>query len=218
MTVTAVFGGTFDPVHFGHLKSARALAEALGAVVSFVPCAVPAHRPQPEASAEHRLAMLKLATEDVDNILVDDCELRRDGTSFTIDTLKLYRERLGSSASLVFVMGFDAWLTLSTWKDWQVLADVAHLLVLVRPGHQGVAGSVLRDWADTRQVDDVAELKGRPAGSICHLMLDQVDVSATEIRNRLNDGQSVDELIPEAVNRYITAHDLYAKSAVASEI
>ena len=122
MTVTAVFGGTFDPVHFGHLKSALALSELLDATVIFVPCRIPAHRPQPLATADQRLEMLRLATVDHHNLEVDDCELKREGTSYTIHTLREYRRQLGESAGLVFVMGVDAWLTLPTWESWQELA------------------------------------------------------------------------------------------------
>lgn len=215
MTVTAVLGGTFDPVHNGHVKSALALADRLDATVAFVPCRIPAHRPQPAASAADRLAMLKLAAELDDRLRVDDCELNRTGVSYTIDTLRDYRARLGPSASLVFVMGVDAWLTLPTWEQWRSLTSVAHLLILGRPGFEPAPSKELADWAETCWVTGDDDLARMPSGRICYLVLDQVDVSATEIRDRLRRGEDITGLVPAAVHRYIARQQLYLLPATS---
>lgn len=208
MTATLVFGGTFDPVHNGHLSSARDLLNLIeGARVVLVPCQIPAHRPVPVTPATDRLAMLQLAAEGFDAIGTDDCELRREGVSYSFDTLVAYRKQLGS-APLFFVMGRDAWLTLPIWHRWRELCDVAHLLVIERPGGNGAAEPSLTDWAEAK-VTDLATAMRSAAGCIVFETLAQQDVSATEIRQRRQRGESIGDLVPAAVDRYISACHLY---------
>ena len=209
MMVTAVFGGTFDPVHLGHLKLAHEIFLKLDASVVLVPCRIPPHRPQPVASAEQRLAMLQLALADEAHVIVDDCELHRDGPSFTVDTLRTYRARLGAQAPLVFVMGVDAFLTLPTWEQWQSLTDLAHLLVLGRPGYEFSLSGELKNWAAPRLTADIDDLSRSPRGLIHHTVLLEMPVSASQIRQRLADGLDVDDWLPGAVLRYIRDEQLY---------
>jgi nicotinate-nucleotide adenylyltransferase len=208
MTATLVFGGTFDPVHNGHLSSARDLLALIeGARVVLIPCQIPAHRPVPATPAADRYAMLQLATEGLEAIATDDCELRREGVSYSFDTLSEYRARIGD-APLFFVMGRDAWLTLPTWHRWRELCDVAHLLVIERPGVAAEAGSELSTWA-RHKTSDLAMALRSPAGCIVFETLAQHDVSATQIRDRRMRGDSIADLVPAAVDRYISARHLY---------
>ena len=210
MNRTLVFGGTFDPVHRGHIESVCAVARLLADVdVSLVPCQIPAHRPTPAASPEDRLKMLELAVGSLDRVFVDDCELRREGTSYTFDTLLDYREKLGESGSLLFLMGFDSWVTLPDWHRWEELTDLAHLLILERPGADQESPDVLRRWCETRQVQDPKEMLNSASGNICFLSLDQIDVSASRLREAIAEGDSIEGNVHPLVVNYIRQHNLY---------
>ncbi|MDA0271924.1 MAG: nicotinate-nucleotide adenylyltransferase [Proteobacteria bacterium] len=214
MNNTLVFGGTFDPVHRGHLESVGAVARLLGDVdVYLVPCQIPAHRPTPAASPENRLKMLELAVGGQDRFFVDDCELRREGTSYTFDTLLGYREKLGESGSLVFLMGFDSWVTLPDWHRWMELTDLAHLLILERPGAAQDCPDVLRRWSETRQLQDPAEMMSSASGKICFLSLDQIDVSASALRTAIARGDSIGGDVNPLVMTYIKEHNLYTRAS-----
>ena len=210
MNSTLVFGGTFDPVHRGHIESARAVLRLLGDVdIYLVPCQIPAHRPTPAASPEDRLKMLQLAVASEDRIFVDDCELRRKGTSFTVDTLFGYRKRLGESASLMFLMGRDSWVTLPGWNRWEELTGLAHLLILQRPGSDQGSPEVLRKWRKFRQVQSPQETMNSSSGKVCFLSLDQINVSASGLRDRIAEGSSIEGDVNPLVMSYIRQHNLY---------
>jgi nicotinate-nucleotide adenylyltransferase len=219
MNSTLVFGGTFDPVHRGHIESVCAVSRLLGDVdIYLVPCQTPAHRPPPSASPEDRLKMLQLAVASQDRIFVDDCELRRDGTSYTVDTLLGYRERVGESGALLFLMGRDSWVTLPSWDRWEELTDLAHLLILERPGpHQG-SPKVLRKWRKSRQVHDPKEMMNSSSGKICFLSLDQISVSASGLRDRMTEGSSIEEDVNPLVMSYIRQHNLYTGVALKNKV
>ena len=219
MTVTLVFGGTFDPVHIGHLRSAKALlARFDDAKLVMVPCQIPPHRPQPAASAQQRLAMLELATAAADNIGVDDIELKREGKSFTFDTLSAYRQQAGDT-SLCFVMGYDAWVTLPSWYRWQELTELAHLVVLTRPGDAAPEPEELKTWSAAKETDleniranagnNTENNTDNYAGNIVKLTLEQVPVSATCIRAAIKTGRQVADLVPPNVVNYIEQEKLY---------
>ena len=213
MSATILLGGTFDPVHMGHIRSAVLLAEMFAdARVVLVPGGEPPHRPQPIAAAADRLAMLTLAIAGQDALSIDDCELRRDGFSYTYDTLAGYRKRLGSGASIIFVMGSDAYSTLPTWHRWRELCDLAHLLVLRRPDKAEPEPDHLRAWSRLRTMAGPEAMLERPVGGICHLTLAQMDVSASRIREMLAHGDSIKGLTPGEVNRYIITRQLYQGS------
>ena len=136
-----VFGGTFDPVHNGHIQSAVAIRELLGVeTVKLVPCKIPPHRETPSASSKDRLSMLQIAVQGLTGIEIDDRELCREGTSYTFDTLGSIREEIGNELPLIFALGSDAWPTLSKWYRWTELCNLAHLLILNRPGEGPLAG------------------------------------------------------------------------------
>ena len=205
-----VFGGTFNPVHIGHLRTCVELRQHLGlAQIHLIPNAIPPHRDAPRVSAEHRLAMLRLAIDGEPGLLADDRELRRSGPSYAIDTLVELRAELGVDASLVMCIGMDSLVNLASWHRWQALIDLAHIVVVARPGWCAPGeGSVAR-WLDDKLTDDAAALAGEPSGKglIREMML--LPVSSTEIRSALASGLSARYLLPDAVLDYILRYQLY---------
>ena len=214
MTATLIFGGTFDPVHFGHIGSARSLLDFFDeARLVMIPCKVPPHRPQPAVNGLHRANMLNLAVSDDQMIWVDDCELHREGKSFTFDTLRLYRARF-PDAPLFFVLGYDSWVTLTTWYRWQELTDLAHLIVLSRPGGRVVESDELRLWSLGKVINpDAISLK---SGNVIRLTLEQFDISATRVREALVARQDIAEWLPAAVINYISENQLYRDRHVST--
>ena len=210
MTLKLVLGGTFDPVHVGHVNSACALMELFSdCEVVLVPSKIPPHRDTPSASPEQRFEMLQLATKDVPGLSSDDCELRREGSSFTIDTLADYREK-AEEQPLVFAMGLDAWVTLPTWRNWESLCDLAHLLIMERPGGSSLEEPAqLKAWAAEKLVADVSSLETTASGLVCHVTLQQFDVSATRVRETIKQGDSTDSMLHPDVAGYIARHHLY---------
>ena len=206
----AIFGGTFDPVHQGHLACAQAVA-ALDKqmLVLLTPASQPPHRPQPAAPAESRLAMLKLAVSGKPRMQVDGRELHRPGPSYSYDTLKSFRCDYGASLPLLFVMGLDAYKTLTTWRHWQQLTAFAHLLILARPGQTNSLPAALSAWQEPRLAADPQQLLSQPAGRVCHLELAQVPVSSTQVRQAYQQGADVSQLVPAAVDLYIRRQGLY---------
>ncbi|VAW85219.1 Nicotinate-nucleotide adenylyltransferase [hydrothermal vent metagenome] len=204
-----IFGGTFDPVHNGHLRVAEVLSEALlFDQLRLLPCGEPAHRAAPQASADDRIAMLQLATEEHSSLVIDEREVRRKGPSYMVDTLALLREELGHEP-LVLIIGWDAFIGLPTWQRWQQIIELAHLLVVQRPGSVTAPCDEMQQLLQQHQTDDVTELKQRSAGCILLQPVDVVDVSSTEVRARLAAKEDVSELLPVAVNAYIKEQHLY---------
>jgi len=162
--------------------------------------------------------MLQLAVASQDRFFVDDCELRREGTSYTVDTLLGYRERVGESGSLLFLMGRDSWVTLPGWHRWEELIDLAHLLILERPGPGQGSPKVLRKWCKSRQVQDPKEMMNSPAGKVCFLSLDQINVSASGLRDRLAEDSSIEEDVNPLVMSYIRQHNLYTGASLKNNV
>lgn len=207
----AIFGGTFDPVHVGHLRSAVEIQEALGVSrIKLIPSYAPPHRDNPGSKPEDRLAMLRLAIKGVPFLEVDDREILREGKSYTIDTLRSIRNELGENLSISLVVGFDAFVLLDEWKEWKRLLDYAHLVILERPGSEGVLlKPELIGLLKDRLVDGALCLRSKPNGTVCRLKLTQLDVSASRVRQIFREGQSADFIVPGEVVRYIHEHGLY---------
>lgn len=210
-----LFGGTFDPVHNGHLRTALDLVELLGLdELRLVPAATPALRGQPSATPDQRLEMLRLGAAGVPALCVDDRELRRGGVSYTVDTLRELRAELGDEARLCMVVGEDAFAGLERWKDWQRLLDYAHLAVLTRPGDTAAPGPALAAWTVEHLATDAASaLAGASRGRVIRLGLTQLEISATRIRTLLAAGRSPRFLLPEGVLAFIQANGLYGAAA-----
>lgn len=212
LTAVGVFGGTFDPVHYGHLRSALELVERLQLdQLRLMPCAIPPHRESPSCSAEHRAAMVELAVAGEPRLSCDSRELRRSGRSYTIDSLMELRNELGDGHSLCLVMGCDAVLDIITWHRWQDLLDWAHVVVIARPGWQFPAAGPVAEWLRAHRLAGAGELRQQPAGGILVEELRPLAISSTEIRSLLAGGKSVRYLLPETVLDYIQSYDLYQR-------
>jgi len=206
----AVLGGTFNPVHYGHLRSAVELVEHLGfAELRLMPCASPPHRDTPTCSAEHRAAMVELAVAGESTLACDRRELNRAGPSYTIDSLRELRAERGAADSLCLVMGCDAFLAIDSWRDWQRLLELAHIVVIGRPGWQLPTTGPVAAWLTTHRAHSAAALAAAPAGTIHIEELRPLAISSTEIRSLLQSGNSVRYLLPESVIDYIQSHGLY---------
>jgi nicotinate-nucleotide adenylyltransferase len=205
-----VFGGTFNPVHYGHLRSALELVEHLDlAECRLMPSAQPPHREAPACSAKHRAAMVELAVRGESRLVCDRRELEREGPSYTVDSLAEMRSELGPAQSLVLVVGCDALLGLPTWHRWQSLLELAHVVVLARPGWDLPADGEMATWLSEHRLPDAAALRDGPAGGVHIESLRPLAISATEIRRLLESGKSARYLLPEQVLDYIEEHDLY---------
>ncbi len=204
-----IFGGTFDPVHFGHLRPALEVMEALRLEeVRFVPAGVPNLRGAPRAAAGHRRAMLERAIGDQPGFVIDDRELRRPGVSYMADTLAELRAEIGERP-LCLILGLDAFLKLHRWHDWERIPELAHIAVAHRPGWDGQApeGPLQRLLAERSDTAD--GLAARPAGRVVRLEVTQLAISATDIRARVRAGRDIRYLTPDPVRDYIHQHRLY---------
>lgn len=206
-----IFGGTFDPVHYGHLRPAREVQRALALQqVRVIPAGVPWHRARPAATATQRLEMLKLALVEFPEFIVDDREIRRLGPSYTVITLNALRAEFGERP-LCLIMGIDAFLDLETWHQWQRLPELAHLIVMQRPGWPvpRTDDDGLPAWAHERVVSDPGALTHSGAGQVLFCAVTPQDISASNIRADIARGESVRTWLPPPVWDYIRTHDLY---------
>ena len=210
----ALMGGTFDPVHVGHLRSAEEIVSLLGLnTIRLIPSYIPPHRDLPGTTAEQRLEMLRLAAEDNEQLEVDDREIRREGRSYSIDTLSDIRDEIGNAEPLCFVMGVDAFRLIEEWHRWRELTDYAHLIVINRPraaetGTDQTMSVALECWVESKQ-GVVQEVATTPAGRICFVELTQLAVSSTSVREMVAAGQSTRYLLPQSVRKYIDEKGLY---------
>ena len=207
----AILGGTFDPVHLGHLRVAWEAAEFLDADVHLMPANVPPHRAQPVASAQQRVAILRTALQGQDRLILDDRELRREGPSYSVDTLRDIRAQWGAGAPVALLIGADSLAALPQWKDWRTLFDLAHFVIAARPGaaQDGRLPEPLPSFLQERWTDSVADLTSRAAGRVLALRNPLHQGSATAVRTLIAAGQPWRQLVPEAVADYIQRHDLY---------
>lgn len=212
MRLELLYGGTFDPVHAGHLAVATAARAALDADVAFLPAADPPHRAAPGASASQRADMLALALADRSGFRVDLRELRRDGPSWTVLTLRELRAERGPDAPLAWLVGADAFRGLPTWHAWDQLLDLAHFVVAVRPGHDlealpgALAAACAGRWREAGQGPGLA---AAPAGTVVRLEMPLHPASATELRRRLRSSEPAGDWLDPAVAAYIAVNGLY---------
>lgn len=214
MKPIGILGGTFDPIHYGHLRMAQELLQALKLdEVRFIPAANPPHRDQPATSASHRAEMLRLAIAGNPQFRLDDRELQRSGPSYAVDTLLSLRAELGKGVSLSLLLGSDVFLGLTSWRRWDELLSLAHIVVAHRPhaapSPENMAGPLKALWQqyNTTSIEDLAKTS---CGKILLHHITPLDISATQIREQLAQGSSPRYLVPESVIDYITTHQLYA--------
>jgi nicotinate-nucleotide adenylyltransferase len=208
--LVGVFGGTFNPVHYGHLRSALELVERLQLEqLRLMPSASPPHRDAPECSAERRAAMVELAVSGEPRLVCDAREMQRPGKSYTIDSLIELRGELGTQQGLCMVLGCDAVQDIATWHRWQELLDWAHIVIIARPGWQLPRAGKLAQWLKAHQLESPELLRQRPCGGIVIEELRPLAISSTEIRDLLASGRSARYLMPQSVLDYIQTHTLY---------
>jgi nicotinate-nucleotide adenylyltransferase len=212
-----LYGGTFDPVHNGHLAIARAARAALQVDIHLMPAADPPHRPPPGAVAGDRVAMLQLALADEPGLLPDRRELQRHGVdgarrSYSVDTLRGLRAERGADAPVALLVGADSFIGLPTWKSWRELFGLAHFIVASRAGSplDGELPLPLADALRGRVVASPESLRLQPAGRVLYLRQPLHAQSATDIRHRIAAGQPWRHLVPVAVADYIQLNGLYA--------
>jgi nicotinate-nucleotide adenylyltransferase len=213
MQAIGILGGTFDPIHHGHLRLALEMYESLGlAAVHLVPLYAPPHRPLPVASPKLRLEMVKAAAAGEPALIVDDRELRRTQISYTVDTLIALRAELGATP-LCLILGMDAFVGLPSWNRWEQLIELAHIAVAHRPEAPalgtGAESAALRALLDRHYAEDPGALQRRPAGSIVLRTIPRLEIAASAIRERIARGGNARYLIPDAVMALIHEHSLY---------
>ena len=214
ITPIGILGGTFDPIHFGHLRLAEEMLElAELKLIRFMPAGTPPNRDMPKASAKHRSAMVRLAIAEQPAFVMDEREVDRTTPCYTVDTLRELRMELGTVQPLCLLMGGDAFLQLHTWHEWEQLFELAHIVVGSRPGFtleeriQSANGKLRNQYK--QRLCSVKALSQQACGGIAELAIPKLEISATLIRSRVAEGRSIRYLLPKVVAEYIQQHHLY---------
>jgi nicotinate-nucleotide adenylyltransferase len=210
MQPIGLFGGTFDPLHYGHLRTAFELWQALRlSEVRFMPTGSPPHREQPHVPAQLRLAMVQAAVADQSAFVVDDREVRRTGVSYSVDTLTELRQEY-PERSLCLLLGMDAFLGLPNWHRWRELLDLAHIIVAHRPGWRAPTMGPLGEVMVDRGTGSVRDLHEQRGGRIYVHAVTQLEISSTDLRQLIAAGHDPRYLVPEEVRRIIRETKCYA--------
>lgn len=209
-----ILGGTFDPIHFGHLRLAEEMLELANLrQIRFIPTGTPPHRDAPQVSAQHRSAMVRLAIADQPDFVLDEREVKRTTPCYTVDTLRELRAEFGVTQPLCLLMGGDAFLQLHTWHEWEQLFELAHIVVGYRPGFtleeriHSAEAKLRRHYQQRLCAADA--LSQQPYGGIAELAIPKLEISATDIRSRVAENRTIRYLLPNAVADYIHQHHLY---------
>ena len=214
-SLIGIYGGTFDPIHYGHLRIAEELSEILSfSKLYFVPSGSPRLRNAPIASKGHRVAMLSAAIQNNETFLLDVRELSRDGESYSVVTLREFRKEVGSERALCFIMGSDVFLNLSKWYCWHEMFELCHIIVVDRPGYLSISNNKmpheLTEVLKSRQTSLIGDLKESSHGLIFVASTTLQDISATVIRESIAAKKSARYLTPDAVLEYIRINRLYS--------
>jgi nicotinate-nucleotide adenylyltransferase len=206
-----LYGGTFDPVHYGHLRTAQEAVEALGLdELRFLPLNQPVHRTAPEASAAQRRAMLLAAIEQQPCFSVDETELKRGGPSFMVETIRSLRQEIGQRP-IALLLGVDTFSQFLEWREPLKIADLCHLVVMTRPGYQLTTHGPLGALVAARRVLEPEQLRQKPGGSLFILPVAQLEISSSYIRSLLHNQKSPRYLLPDAVLELIQTQNLYQR-------
>lgn len=205
-----ILGGTFDPIHHGHLRLALEMLERLGLEnVHLIVSANPPHRQTPQTPAEIRFEMVKLAIENEKNLIADDREIKRKRPSYTVETLLEFRKELGQDRPLCLILGMDAFLGLPTWFEWEKLIELAHLVITQRPEINQHFSEPLQNLLEKHQIDDKSKLKEKSKGCILFEPVPMLNISATYIRQGFLEKKNPHYLLPESVLTFISQQGLY---------
>ncbi|MGD8327884.1 MAG: nicotinate-nucleotide adenylyltransferase [Acidobacteriota bacterium] len=221
-----VFGGTFDPPHLGHLILAEEIREAFDLEeVLFMPCNEPPHKDREGLTdAKHRFAMVVAATLHNPAFIASPIEVNRPGESYSIDTVRELDQALGEGTEIVFVTGLDAFLDIETWEDYEQFLNLCHVIVVSRPGHGFEEVAKLPEWINERIVDlrgvraPAAQLFPAEGRAVFLSDAVHIDISSTDVRERIAAGLSVRYKVPAEVERYIRAHGLYRSDEMPREV
>ncbi len=214
-----VFGGTFDPIHFGHLRPALDVVDVFNMEkCHFIPCNIPHHRTQPSATSNQRLEMVAAAIAVESRFFADPVEIKRDGISYTIETLEVIRSEAGKSKTLCLIIGIDAFTKFDEWYRWDEILNLCHIIVTHRPGWE-VENIVKSDLVSIELgnvitrclITDKVELNKAKVGKIIFQSVTQLDISATKIRNLLAEKKSIHYLVPDDVIAVIKNQNIYVK-------
>jgi nicotinate-nucleotide adenylyltransferase len=204
-----LLGGTFDPIHQGHINIAKHLLQELGlSSIHFIPNKLPPHRPPPHASAEHRLAMVQIATARYRDFVVNDMEIARPAPSYMIDTLRTLRSLIPNQP-LCLILGIDQFIHFNQWYLWEKITELAHLVVVNRPDYALPEETWIKELLAHRQIHDTKLLGAEPSGKIFFVCMKPTAVSATEIRKKIKKQESIAQEVPAEILRYIQEHGLY---------
>ena len=214
--MVGIYGGTFDPIHYGHLRIAEELLDIIGLErIIFVPSGAPRLRAAPVASRNHRSAMVRLAIEDNHMFSLDEREINRPGISTTVESLREYQNELGKNTALCFILGIDAFVKINQWHSWQELFKLCHIVVVARPGyastdkHRGLPADIRKEFV-SRRVLNANNLRLQCNGFIYTAQTSLLEISASHIRSLITAGKSIRYLLPENVSDYIKSNYLYA--------
>jgi nicotinate-nucleotide adenylyltransferase len=208
-----VYGGTFDPIHFGHLRPALEVQQDLSLEnVHFIPCGDPPHRNKPVADAQQRLAMVRAAIGDQPGFVVDERELHRSGPSYMVDTLLSLSEAF-PDRTLCLMVGMDAFVDFDKWHQWQRIVELAHLVVTHRPGWDRDElndNTTLASYVADCAVTEMQPLREQRAGLVYFIAVTQLDISSTKIRDAVRRREDIRYLVPDAVRAFIRQQHIYA--------
>jgi len=205
-----IFGGTFDPVHNGHLRTLEHVHKALSLDCIFlVPLGQAVHREQPFASAEYRYKMLLLAVAHNNDFVVDDREIRKNSPSYTVDTLESFRKKM-PRVPIAFIVGSDAFNHFHEWHKPQRILELANLVVMQRPGHPIDNKETTCELLETCACNSKYDFIQSRAGKILAVDVPQVDISSSQIRKRVHNGEDISAFVPESVARMVRLHRLYS--------
>ncbi len=213
-TALGILGGTFDPIHFGHLRMALELYEVLNLMkVHIVPCYQPVHRKMPAATPDQRLAMVQCAIASEPALFADDREIRRQKPSYTIDTLLELRKEMPNTP-LCLLVGIDAFLGFTSWNRWEEILDNAHIIVAHRPQYHLPANGLIAELMKERLQSEMAYIHENMAGGILFRPITSLEISASDIRKQIAMGRNPRYLLPNGVYEYIKQHGTYSISRI----
>jgi len=213
MQPIGIFGGTFDPIHYGHLRTALELKQTLSLEkVHFVPAANPPHRAQPMTDGRLRLRLVEAAIEGEPGFVADDRELKREGPSYTVDTLESFRADYGAARPICLLLGMDAFLNLPKWHRWQELLRLAHIVVAHRPGWRAPEVGPLGELLAERRTADAVALARSPAGRVHVQPVTQLEIASTALRAGIRAGLDPKYLMPDGVRKIILETECYAQN------
>ncbi|MDC0575349.1 nicotinate-nucleotide adenylyltransferase [Nitrosomonadaceae bacterium] len=213
--LVGIFGGTFDPIHYGHLRIAEEIVKTVGLQkLYFVPAGMPRLRHSPVASPQHRVEIVRLAIQKNPDFVLDEREIYRDGVSYSIDTVREFKQEFGEEVRLCLVLGADAFIKLPEWNNWKELFNLCHFIVSTRPGYtltliKELLSKELREECSQRWVSNTESLRKDMSGLIFIASTTMLDISATSIRAHIAVGRSVRHLVPSVTVNYISENKLY---------